>query len=629
MAGDEEESSKQNSVENTHTLKITTMLTGSENFPLWKRQMELALSAKRKLGYVTGKIAKPKEDKEKIETWTVANNQVITWISQNVSERIKMDVLEKRYMVANGARKFKLNRESYEITHSGRSVEEYFIQLQVVWDELDRMNVLPQITKITTEIAEYLAAVDKQEKERKLFQFLNGLDKEYGILRSNILMMDPVPSMDQAVSLMLQEETQTTNLGGAKTHEASALLGKGETEKERCSYCGRDNHGYKRSASNMKAEQPDLSTAIEAATQQLENLLKLVPNTNSIKTGGESDEELECNFVSMMRQTPCSKAGKDWIIDSENVKNLMRKLKISLPDGRYVEVTHRGDVSLENGIKLRDVLYVPEFKQNLLSDCTNGELKGLGRVDNGLYHLKAHKSMTRTQHKEEHKMMSSHNVETKYQHSINIKSVNDSDMTSDIFDLIHMDIWGPYKVAYEGKYRYFLTLVDDKSRGIWVYLLGQKSEAFNTLKYFYESIKTQFCKRIKVIRSNNALEFDDYQCKNLFEENGILHQTSIVDRPQQNGVVERNHRHLLEMRRALRFHSGLTLEYWGDCVLTAAHLINRIPSSVNKNQTPYEVIYGKAAYYGELKVFGCLVMAYNPDRSKDKFQPRGVPRVFL
>ncbi|KAL9225858.1 hypothetical protein vseg_001737 [Gypsophila vaccaria] len=98
--------------------------------------MELALSTKRRLGYVSGKVAKPKENEDKIETWQVANNQVITWILQNVSERIKMviiytptakdiwDILEKRYTIANGARKYKLNQETYEIAQNNRHIEE-------------------------------------------------------------------------------------------------------------------------------------------------------------------------------------------------------------------------------------------------------------------------------------------------------------------------------------------------------------------------------------------------------------------------------------------------------------------------------------------------------------------------
>lgn len=59
---------------------------------------------------------------------------------------------------------------------------------------------------------------------------------------------------------------------------------------------------------------------------------------------------------------------------------------------------------------------------------------------------------------------------------------------------------------------------------------------------------------------------------------GILHETSCVDRPQQNGRVERRHRNLLEMARALRFQSGLPIQYWGECVQTAVFITNRLPS---------------------------------------------------
>ncbi|KAL9230523.1 hypothetical protein vseg_005862 [Gypsophila vaccaria] len=89
--------------------------------------MQLALSTKRKLGYVTGQVTKPTTDTTKQEAWESSNHLVISWILQNVSERIKLvvmygdtakeiwDVLEKRYTVANRAKKFKLSRETYEI----------------------------------------------------------------------------------------------------------------------------------------------------------------------------------------------------------------------------------------------------------------------------------------------------------------------------------------------------------------------------------------------------------------------------------------------------------------------------------------------------------------------------------
>ena len=200
---------------------------------------------------------------------------------------------------------------------------------------------------------------------------------------------------------------------------------------------------------------------------------------------------------------------------------------------------------------------------------------------------------------------------------------------SNCFDLVHIDIWGAYRVPTRGNFRYFLTIVDDHSRATWVYLLQYKSQAFAVLQKFWSYVHTHFGKSIKILRSDNAMEFDSGACDTFFSSHGIVHQTSCVDRPQQNGRVERKHKHLLEISRALRFQAGLPLHFWGDCVLTAVHIINRLPSSVLANKTPYEVLMRKTPAYSHLKVFGCLAMASNPSRSHDKLDPRGIPCLFV
>lgn len=129
------------------------------------------------------------------------------------------------------------------------------------------------------------------------------------------------------------------------------------------------------------------------------------------------------------------------------------------------------------------------------------------------------------------------------------------------FELVHMDIWGPYKTPTRGKFRYFMTIVDDCTRHTWIYLIQYKSEALSTLQSFQNYVYTQFQKKIKILRTDNALEFDDTPCQKFFAESGIVHQTSCVKRPQQNARVERKHRHVLEMARGLRFQSGLALQY--------------------------------------------------------------------
>lgn len=109
----------------------------------------------------------------------------------------------------------------------------------------------------------------------------------------------------------------------------------------------------------------------------------------------------------------------------------------------------------------------------------------------------------------------------------------------------------------------------------------------------------------------------------------MLHQRSCPYTPQQNARVERKHRNVLKMARALRFQSGLSLSFWGDCVLTAVYIINRIPSAALNFKVPYEELVGEKVDCSLFKVFGCLAIAYNASHGTDKFAPRGIPSIFV
>jgi hypothetical protein len=159
-----------------------------------------------------------------------------------------------------------------------------------------------------------------------------------------------------------------------------------------------------------------------------------------------------------------------------------------------------------------------------------------------------------------------------------------------VFDIVHCDICGPFSIESINGSRFFLTIVDDYSRYTWIYLLHSKSQTRQLLQSFFTLIQTQFQINIKVIRSDQSSEFimpDFYQSK------GILHQMSCVETPQQNSVMERKHQHLLNVARALRFQAHLPFKFWGDCILTSAHIINRIPSPNLSNKSPYKLIFSK------------------------------------
>ena len=116
-----------------------------------------------------------------------------------------------------------------------------------------------------------------------------------------------------------------------------------------------------------------------------------------------------------------------------------------------------------------------------------------------------------------------------------------------ILELIHVDIWGAYKCSTHDGYRYFLTIVDDYSRATWVHLMSTKSNAFPLLQSFLALVETQFGISVKCIRSDNGMEFQDSTALHFYANKGIIHQKSCVNTPQQNGIVERKHKHLLEV----------------------------------------------------------------------------------
>lgn len=130
-----------------------------------------------------------------------------------------------------------------------------------------------------------------------------------------------------------------------------------------------------------------------------------------------------------------------------------------------------------------------------------------------------------------------------------------------IFELIHCDIWGPYrKPSSEGPH-YFLTIVDDASGATWVYLMREKGETSQLLKNFIIIAHTRFGKSVKVMRSDNGSEFTSTLMQLFYMEKGILRQSNCIDAPQQNGRVEHKHCHIFNVARPLLFQAHLPKQF--------------------------------------------------------------------
>lgn len=111
--------------------------------------------------------------------------------------------------------------------------------------------------------------------------------------------------------------------------------------------------------------------------------------------------------------------------------------------------------------------------------------------------------------------------------------------TMEVFDLINIDLWGPYHLKSITNAVDMLTIIDDFSRFYWTYMLKSKERVFSTLIFFFHYVFTHYTKKVKVFRTNNGTEFLNTSCNSFFQENGTLHQRSYVYSPQQNGVIGR------------------------------------------------------------------------------------------
>uniref|UniRef100_A0A2N9GDD8 Integrase catalytic domain-containing protein n=1 Tax=Fagus sylvatica TaxID=28930 RepID=A0A2N9GDD8_FAGSY len=124
--------------------------------------------------------------------------------------------------------------------------------------------------------------------------------------------------------------------------------------------------------------------------------------------------------------------------------------------------------------------------------------------------------------------------------------------------------------------------------------------------------KTQYSKAIKVFRSDNAREYRQTDFSTILKHYGTIFHTSCAGTSQQNGQAERKLRHILDTVRALTNAASTPASFWGEAALTAVYTINRCPSPVIQNTTPYERLFGIAPNYSLLKKRGTGVMIQLP-----------------
>ena len=137
-----------------------------------------------------------------------------------------------------------------------------------------------------------------------------------------------------------------------------------------------------------------------------------------------------------------------------------------------------------------------------------------------------------------------------------------------------------------------------------MYLLRSKNEALESFIHYKKEVENQLNKKIKVLRSDRGGEYE-LPFGEFCSQHGIVHQTTAPHSPQQNGVAERKNRTLKEMMNAMLISSGLPQNLWGEAILSANYILNKLPQK-KLDKTPYELWKGRTPSYQFLKVWGCL-----------------------
>nr|GEX36278.1 integrase, catalytic region, zinc finger, CCHC-type, peptidase aspartic, catalytic [Tanacetum cinerariifolium] len=167
-----------------------------------------------------------------------------------------------------------------------------------------------------------------------------------------------------------------------------------------------------------------------------------------------------------------------------------------------------------------------------------------------------------------------------------------------------MDLCGPMRVKSVNGKKYILVIVDDYSRFTWVKCLRSKDEAPDFIIKFLKMIQV----RLKV---------------------DISHETSVARSPQQNGIVERLNRTLIEAARTMLIYAQALLFLWPEAVATACYTQNRSIVRICHGKTPYKLFHNKLPDLSFLHVFGVLCYPTNDSENLGKLQLKADIRIFI
>lgn len=250
-----------------NSITVTPVLSGS-NYHVWARSMRRALGSKNKFRFVDGSIEPPSIMDPTYSAWERCNLLIHSWIMNSVSESIAPSIvfienaidvwrdLKERFSQGGLIRISELQLEIHALKQGPKSVTEFFTELKTLWEELEAYRPVPACAcPVRCQCASMRNARIYHQQDY-VIGFLTGLNDQFSVIKSQILLMDPLPNMNKVFSMVLQHERQNTQVVSDETfiNAADRRFGQGRgqggsrknsggrTSNKIYSFCGKIGH---------------------------------------------------------------------------------------------------------------------------------------------------------------------------------------------------------------------------------------------------------------------------------------------------------------------------------------------------------------------------------------------------
>ncbi|XP_074363338.1 uncharacterized protein LOC141703800 [Apium graveolens] len=570
--------------------QLGNLLLNGDNFINWSRGVKLALGAKNKLGFIDGTLSMPDSTSSDFNKWTRNDYMVMSWLTFSMEQVISdsfifastardvwLDVSE-RFGKSNAPLLYELQTSLSKIEENNLSIAEYYGKLKNVWDKLQVLEGqfncnCGALAKCTCDL---LKKANEAAETKKLIQLICGLNKNYDNVKTNLLSMEPLPTVLKAYYILQQiEKQQSMTINMSKVPDVSAFYNnkpsfsvprsfqnKNDFKRSKfdltCDHCKKKGHtvdqcfkltGVPEWYMNLKGKNSGVSTKFAANVADTSGLLGASPLDISF------DSHLSLAAQSMDHQLVSH-------VYKEIMKMMQQNagLSISEHDSSSVNFTGASDRMVFSLSLFDDLQILQEpikMLYHMVLDLSTNTVNAVGTRSNDLYkflspeiqscnlisqqYLNAnvipaldvfharlgHASIGKMKHLSN--LFSCNKFHDKFSCDSCILAkhhklpFNDSPFIAPAsFHLLHIDLWGPYQTPNLTGGRYFLTILDDFSRVTWTHLLTTKDQVFSIIQAFLVYIDNHNQTSVKFVRSDNGTEIVQQNCANLFASIGIV-----------------------------------------------------------------------------------------------------------